>query len=335
MRESMSGGRRGWMRGFSSRMSRSFPPNLARMMLLACAALWGGSYLVAKIAISTIPPMWLMFIRLGGACVIMLALFHKTIIPNLTKAIIVPSLVVGVTYFGSMALQNKGLETIDPGRSSFLTASYAVLTPFALWIVARSAPKAIHIVSAIICLMGVGFVALKPSTATLQLSYGDVLTLLNAVFVAFNIVYLGVYIKRFNPIAMTFVQFVVASVLFLVAALLTEPGPNSSWLAPDVIWSILYLLLAATTLAQIMQNIGLAHVSTSSASIIMCSESIFSVSFSAMFWGERVGWTSFVGFALIFSAMVLSSMGARPSDRSRGRTRMTVIHGDSEDVRLP
>lgn len=311
------------------------PPNLARMMLLACAALWGGSYLVAKIAISTIPPMWLMFIRLGGACVIMLALFHKTIIPNLTKAIIVPSLVVGVTYFGSMALQTKGLETIDPGRSSFLTASYAVLTPFALWLVARSAPKAIHIVSAIICLMGVGFVALKPSTATLQLSYGDVLTLLNAVFVAFNIVYLGVYIKRFNPIAMTFVQFVVASVLFLVAALLTEPGPNSSWLAPDVIWSILYLLLAATTLAQIMQNIGLAHVPTSSASIIMCSESIFSVSFSAMFWGERVGWTSFVGFALIFSAMVLSSMGARPSDRSRERTRMTVIHGDSEDVRLP
>lgn len=28
-----------------SRWSRSFPPNLARLMLLGCAALWGGSYL--------------------------------------------------------------------------------------------------------------------------------------------------------------------------------------------------------------------------------------------------------------------------------------------------
>ena len=34
-----------------SRWSRNFPPNLARLMLLGCAALWGGSYLLAKFAI--------------------------------------------------------------------------------------------------------------------------------------------------------------------------------------------------------------------------------------------------------------------------------------------
>ncbi|WP_300766769.1 DMT family transporter [uncultured Bifidobacterium sp.] len=322
------------VRDFRSRMSRSFPPNLARLMLLACAALWGGSYLVAKIAMETIPPMWLMFIRLGGACLVMLALFHRSILPSLRRSIVVPALVVGGTYFGSMALQTTGLQTIDPGRSSFLTAAYAVLTPFAVWLVTRMAPKAIHVVSAIICMTGVGFVALKPSTATLQLSYGDVLTLINAVFVAFNIVYLGIYIKRFNPLAMTFVQFVVAAVLFLASALAFEPGPNAAWMDSEVVWSILYLLLAATTLAQIMQNIGLAHVPTSSASIIMCSESVFSVSFSAIFWGERVGWTSLVGFALIFAAMVLSSMGGRTPVGYHRRHDMTSIHGDSEDVQL-
>ena len=41
-----------------SRWSRNFPPNLARLMLLGCAALWGGSYLLAKFAMEAIPPQW-------------------------------------------------------------------------------------------------------------------------------------------------------------------------------------------------------------------------------------------------------------------------------------
>lgn len=39
-----------------SRWSRSFPPNLARLMLLGCAALWGGSYLLAKFAMERFRP---------------------------------------------------------------------------------------------------------------------------------------------------------------------------------------------------------------------------------------------------------------------------------------
>ena len=67
-----------------SRWSRNFPPNLARLMLLGCAALWGGSYLLAKFAMEAIPPQWLMGLRMIGACLCMLALFHKHIVPYLT-----------------------------------------------------------------------------------------------------------------------------------------------------------------------------------------------------------------------------------------------------------
>ena len=65
-----------------SRWSSNFPPNLARLMLLGCAALWGGSYLLAKFAMEAIPPQWLMGLRMIGACLCMLALFHKHIVPG-------------------------------------------------------------------------------------------------------------------------------------------------------------------------------------------------------------------------------------------------------------
>ncbi|MCI5862125.1 DMT family transporter [Bifidobacterium boum] len=296
---------------FRSRMSRTFPPNLARIMLLCCAALWGGSYLVAKVAMTAITPQWLMTMRMTGSCIIMFVLFHRVIIPALTREIIIPALVVGVTYYGTMIMQTEGLTTIDPGRSAFLTASYCVLTPFAAWIVAKQRPKLINLVAAIICLTGVGFVALKPGSGALALGVGDWMTIANAVIFSFNLTFLGRYTQRFHPIAVTFMQFAVADVFFLIGALFTEPLPNASWLAPNVIMSFLYLLIGATTLAQIMQNIGLAHVPPSSAAIIMCTESLFAVAFSAIFWGEAIGWNSIVGFSLIFAAVIMSVVTKR------------------------
>lgn len=288
-----------------SRWSRSFPPNLARLMLLACAALWGGSYLLAKVAMAAIPPQWLMGLRMVGACACMFALFRSHITPYLNRSIIVPALVVGLTYWGTMVTQTVGLTTIDPGRSAFLTAGYCVLTPFASWAVSHVRPRVVNLVAGAVCLAGVGFVSLKDG-ATFSLSTGDWLTIATAVIFSFNLTFLGVYTKRFDPIAVTFVQFAVAGVLFLTSAALTEPAPSAAWLAPQVLASVAYLFLGATMAAQIMQNIGLAHVPASQASIIMCTESLFAVGLSAVFWGERITWTSMVGFALIFAAVLMS-----------------------------
>ncbi|NMM99846.1 transporter [Bifidobacterium sp. DSM 109958] len=296
-----------------SEWSRTFPPNLARLMLLGCAALWGGSYLVAKFAIAAIPPQWLMGIRVLGACACMLLLFHRSILPALRPAIIVPALVSGVTYWGTMVTQTIGLQTIDPGRSAFLTAAYCVLTPFASWLVTRTRPGMVNLVAAVICLAGVGFVSLK-NGGSLSLAVGDWLTIGTSVIFAFNLTFLGVYAKRFHPIAVTWVQFLVAGVLFVAGALLTEPMPDAGWLEPGVVVAFLYLFLGATMTAQIMQNIGLAHVPPSQASIIMCTESLFAVGFSAVFWGERITWNSIVGFSLIFAAVLLSILGRRRRD---------------------
>lgn len=285
-------------------------------MLLSCAALWGGSYLLAKVAMSAITPQWLMALRMAGACACMFILFHRHITPYLNRSIVVPALVVGVTYWGTMVTQTIGLKTIDPGRSAFLTAAYCVLTPFAMWIVSRVRPHAINLVAGLICLVGVGFVSLKDG-ASLSLSAGDWLTIGTAVVFSFNLTFLGVYAKRFDPIALTFVQFAVAGVLFLAGAAFTEPAPDAGWLAPGVVASVVYLFLGATMAGQIMQNIGLAHVPPSQASIIMCMESLFAVTFSALFWGERIVWSSLVGFALIFAAVLMSVI--RPTRHSLHR----------------
>lgn len=289
-----------------SRLSRNFPPNLARLMLLCCAALWGGSYLVAKIAVAVVPPFWLMALRTGGACIVMMILFHKVIVPALNFQMLVPALIVGITYFGTMGTQTVSLQTVDAGRCGFLTALYCVLIPFASWLVSKRRPGFIRILAGCICMVGVGFVALKPSSLSIYLSPGDWLAVSGAVIYSFNLTYLGIYARRFNSIALTFAQFAVACALFLITAIFSEPTPNSTWLDAKIVGSFLYLSLGGTTLAQIMQNIGLAHVPITSASIVMCTECLFAELFSFVFGGERPQIAALVGFCLIFIAVLLS-----------------------------
>ena len=294
---------------------------------------------MAKFAMQTVPPQWLTGSRMAGSCLLMGALFHKSIARAMHRDIIIPALVVGVTYYAAMLAQAVGLQTIDPGRSSFLSGAYCVLIPFVGWAVNKRRPGSLSILAAFICLIGVGFIALKPDSLSLALTTGDWLTLLSALLFSVNLVYLGIYAKRFHAIAVTFVQFAVSSVCFYVGALFTEPLPNASWFTPEVVWSFLYLLIGATMMGQILQNIGLAHVPTSSASIIMSTESLFSVSFAAMFWGERIGWTLIAGFALIFTAIIMSVVKVRhrffvhPVPTTVGRKTSTKVHSGTPTER--
>ena len=110
---------------------------LYQVTLLGSAALWGGSYLFTKTALEAMPMHWLMCVRMLGACLCMLAVFHKQIFPSLNRHIIVPGILVGLTYWGEMTTQTIGLSTIDAGRSAFLTASYCVAVPFVTWVICR------------------------------------------------------------------------------------------------------------------------------------------------------------------------------------------------------
>ena len=254
-------------------MKKGLSPTTGRVMLLCCAMLWGGSYPIAKVAMGVVTPQWLMGLRLVGASTIMLILFRKRIVPYLNKSIIIPGLVTGLTYWGTMISQTVGLTMIEPGRSAFLTSAYCVLVPFVSWLLMRQRPAARNIVAAALCLTGVGFVSLGSGLGGLTIGTGDLLTL-----------------------------------CFIVGASFSEPAPNASWLAPGVLACLVYLFLGATMLAQIMQNVGLKVTPPSQASIIMCLETVFSMVFSVLFYGETVSGAAATGFALIFLAILVSQI---------------------------
>ncbi|MBW3087863.1 DMT family transporter [Bifidobacterium sp. 82T24] len=290
--------------------TRTVSPHVARLMLLVNAAVWGSGYTIIKHIQETVPTQWMMTIRLSAAALLMGVIF----LPRLRRVglhrLVVPGIILAVTYWLGFLFQLKGLETIAPGRNAFLTDTYCVMVPFLVWAVTRRRPNWQHMLAAAVCIVGIGFVSLGGGAAmgVLEIGAGDVYTIIGAFFFAANLVAVGMLARKFDPVALMFMEFVFVAVLFFVGAALLEGAPQAGWARWDLVAGFAYLVIGSTIVAQIFQTVAIRFVPTSQASIILSTESIFGVLMSVIFYGERLTASTISGFTLIFCAILLSEL---------------------------
>ena len=282
-----------------------------KLSLAACAAIWGGSFVVMKDTLDSIPPAWLMGIRFAASAVIVGVLFWRTLRDNLDVSHLTMGAILGVASGAAFVVQNIGLDDTTPGRNAFLTATYCVMTPFINWLVTRQRPGKNNVVAALLAIVGVGLVALGDDLS-LVMSGGDWLTLVAAVLFAVHIVLVARFSSAHDVMTLTVVQLAVSAVLALGVALLTEQPPAPETFASADTWlSLGYLVLLSSCVCMVFQNLGQAHVPPAQASLLLSLESVFAVVASVVFYHELVTPRIAAGFATIFVAVLVSELGAR------------------------
>ena len=205
--------------------------------------------------------------------------------------------------FLAYSVQTYGLAGTTPSKNAFLTAVYCVIVPFLYWLAARQRPDRYNILAALLCIAGVGLVSL---TDALTVTYGDVLTLICAVFYASHIVAVAKVSPGKDIFLLTVFQFAFAALYAWVGGLLTEEFPAAALTRGDVLLSMAYLCVMATTVALLFQNVGMVWSDPASAAVILSLESVFGVLCSVVFYGDPVTPRLLAGFALIFVAVVCS-----------------------------
>ena len=128
---------------------RAVPSWVWKVSLAACAAIWGGSFVVMKDTLDVIPPAWLMGIRFAASAIIVGALFWRTLRDNFDLSHLAMGAILGVASGSAFVVQNIGLDDTTPGRNAFLTATYCVMVPFINWAVTRRRPAANNLVAAL------------------------------------------------------------------------------------------------------------------------------------------------------------------------------------------
>lgn len=274
---------------------------IAKLVLFMTAVLWGSTFTIGKLAAEVFSPSFIIALRfLVASAVLLIAAYPQR--KQLDKKYLVDGFWMGLALFISYVLQIGGLALdTSPGKSAFLCTTYSVMVPFLYWFITKERPKAHHVICVFLCLSGVGILSLSGGWG---MSSGDILTVLSGVPCAFHIVISSIVCRNRNVLLLTTIELLVVTILAWIFVFAENALPTQYPL--DAVGGIVYLGLFATALCLYMQSYGLKYAEPAIGGMLLSLESVFGVIFSVIIYHEKITFRMLIGFAVIFTAILLS-----------------------------
>ena len=139
---------------------RNIPPAAYKLLIVLATVIWGLSFVVMKDAVDVMEPAWLIGVRFLITAALLTVVLWRRVRPALTREQLRRGAVLGLLMFLAYWTQTIGLAFTTPGKNAFLTATYCVIVPFLLWIVARKRPTLANVGAAVVCIAGIGLVSM-------------------------------------------------------------------------------------------------------------------------------------------------------------------------------
>ena len=288
---------------------------LSDLTLVFVAFLWGAGFVAVKDALGSMGPMSLNFFRYLIAVVAMTAFMFPRL-GRIGRKDLKGGLVVGFLLYLGYASQTIGLQYTTASKQGFITATYVVMVPFLYWLIHRERPLVREFAASFIAIAGVGLISLD---AVSGFNIGDGLTLLCAFFFALHILSIEVFARDMEVLKLAFLQMLVACILFLVTALMTE---TIRFGVPARAWgSLAFLGVFSTFLCLTLQTTAQKYTPSSHVSIFLSTEALFAASLGVLLLGETLTARILIGGALIIGAILLVELQKSRANNEKERFR--------------
>lgn len=282
-------------------MNEHLLKKLAKPLIVIATLIWGSTFFIMKDTLDSVDLQFLLAFRFTFAAVILAVVFWKHW-KGMDRSCWWRGAVMGLLLYAAYTVQNYGLMGTTPGKNAFFTAVYCVMVPFLYWVVDRLRPDRFNVLAALLCIAGIGFVSWDGG---FSLGYGDVLTLISGFLYACHITATSKFSQGRDIFLLTVIQFATTAVCCWAGTCVTGGFPAGG--LPAKAWLVLvYLAVAATTLALLFQNVGQKYTSPSAAAVLLSLEAPFGVAFSVAFTDESPSGFMYFGFFLIFVAVLCS-----------------------------
>ncbi len=217
--------------------------------------------------------------------------------------------IVGCCIFGVYTLQTIGLASIPSSTSAFLTGLYVGFVPLLQWVIYKSVPQPVTIVTIILAFAGMTLFA-NPFSVNLSGQFGEWITILSALICAAEILSISHFTRGCRPLQLSFTQLVTVAVLALLTLLWHDPVKPTEWTVGLAL--CIGALAAIVSFVQFGIGWALKHVNAMRATLIYALEPVFA---GIIGWlaGEHFGLSELSGAALIIFAVLLSAW--RPGRR--------------------
>jgi drug/metabolite transporter (DMT)-like permease len=291
--------------------------------LAAAGLLWGTTVPLSKVALTWLAPGWLTVARFGLAAAVLLAAGRRRGTPAgaarsastagaarqsaLRRAFTPAVLAAGALgYGGSVMVQNAGIARTSVTHAALLIGAVPVLVAAiaAVWYRTVAAPVAWF--GFVVSLGGVGLVTVGGGGSGATLS-GDGLVLVSLLLSATVTVAQGRLLTGRDPVAVTAVQFLGATLGALPVAVLTEGVPAVPAGAGAVL-AVAALALGGTLAPFTLFAFGQSRVPAEVAGAFLNLEPLVGAIAGAVAFGDKVGLVQVAGGLAILAGIGLSSL---------------------------
>ncbi|MDO4681399.1 MAG: DMT family transporter [Lautropia sp.] len=275
------------------------------LALILITMVWGGTFLVVHTAMKVSGPLFFVGLRFLVAAMIGALVFHRAM-RGMTWQDVYAGTVIGVSILVGYGLQTYGLQTISSSKSAFITAMYVPLVPLLQWAVFKRRPPLMNWVGTALAFAGLLLVA-GPEGGSISMSEGEVATLLGAVAIAGEVIFIGYFAGKVDVRRVTVLQLFMAGVLaWALMPVAGEQVPAFSW-----IWLAAAVGMGATSiLIQLTMNWAQQSVSPTRATVIYAGEPVWG-GVVGRIAGERLPGLAILGGALIVLGVLVSELKPR------------------------
>ena len=286
-------------------------------------ALRASSLLFGKIAMRTMGPYLTIAIRFTIAFILIAFLFRKSITKINLKALWHCAL-IGFFFFLAMVFEMFGLQTTPSTVTAFLEGSVVVIVPAIACIMQRKLPDKITVASAIVAMVGVGFLTLKGDH--LGFTTGELLVLGGTVWYSLTVIVTDTAAKNDDLEVVSVYQLLFIAIFAYIGAFIFEevrlPQSGQEWGA------VLALAIICSGVGFTIQPFGQKYITAERAGILAVFNPLTAALLGVIFLRERMTGSMLLGSALILVSILAPAWIQDRKSRSKTETGNTGKTGE-------
>jgi len=275
------------------------------LLMVVLSIIWGGSFFFVGVAVRELPPLTIVWGRVGLAAVILLGfagLTGRKLPSELTfwGAIFVMGVLNNLIPF---VLIVWGQTHIESSLASILNATMPIFSVILAHVMTRDERLTVNRTAGIV----LGWIGVTVLIGIESLQgfgvhiLGQLAILGAAISYSFAAIF-GRRFQRFDPIVVAAAMVSASAVMMTPMALIVD-HPWTLAPGPKTLAALLGLAVLSTSLAYILYFRILSTAGATNISLVTFLIPVSAISLGMLGLGERPGWNAFAGMALIFSGL--------------------------------
>lgn len=274
------------------------------IILLITAFVWGVAFVFQRTGMDHITPITFMasrcFLAVISLGILLLIMKGPAKAFKFNRATIKGGVLCGLFMGIANNFQQIGMVSTSAGKAGFITAMYILLVPLGNFIIFKIKPPKIAVFAALLGVVGLFFLCVNEEFTIVA---GDIWIMACAVTFTGHIICTDKCVEKADVIQMSFIQFLVCTVLGWILAFIFE---DPSWSGIKEAWvSIAYCGVISAGVGYTLQILGQKYTEPATASLLMSFESVFAALSGAMILHETMSGREAAGCVIMFVAILI------------------------------